>query len=374
MRILIVCTCPILPELGLAQGHLNLAAALRKVGHEVMVWSPLPVKTGMHWAVHAWNVRANLRAFLRREPPFDVVDCPPVLVSRAVMQPGGRWIARSTQPDVLYGWETLRGSLGLSSQALARTAINGGWWAFNSFLTYRGMSAGHVILCHGAQERAWIAASFPWLRPKLHTYEAAISDDDRSALARVRRERRERQSRASVEPVRYLWIGRWTEHKGIDLLTAFLSSRIARSTNERFTIAGCGREGERALAALSATGCVRVVPSYRRADLPELLAAHDAGLFTSRAEGWGLVLNEMVESGLPVYATRAGGVDEIRSVLGAFVPEFPPAVGAQPPSPPGEEVFARYGARFRWDAVAERYLRALGDVRPGGGRVLACGA
>jgi glycosyltransferase involved in cell wall biosynthesis len=105
------------------------------------------------------------------------------------------------------------------------------------------------------------------------------------------------------------------------------------------------------------------VPLFSRADLPLLLAEHDAGLFTSRAEGWGLVLNEMIESGLPVYATRAGGVDALRSVLGSFVQEFPPPPGAIPPLQPDPGTRGRYEARFRWLTIAERYLEAIVSAR-----------
>jgi glycosyltransferase involved in cell wall biosynthesis len=146
----------------------------------------------------------------------------------------------------------------------------------------------------------------------------------------------------------------------------FLRDRIDAGTSDAFTIAGCGPDGENALRPLSARGRVRVIPAFARAELPELLAAHDAGLFTSDVEGWGLVLNEMVEAGLPIYAATAGGVPEIRSVLGSFIGTFPPPSGAPLPPWPTDEAFAKYEARFRWSAIAEHYMESI-STEPGSG-------
>jgi glycosyltransferase involved in cell wall biosynthesis len=362
MRILIACPCPIDRELGAAQVHLNLAAALRARGHDAVVWALPTHFPGTHWTQSPLRARGALRSFLRREEPFDVVDCAPVFVSRRAPDPrvaNVRWVARSTQPDALYLWETVRGSLGRSRRAIARTAKDGAWWAFCSLLACDGMSAANHVVCHSSTEKEWIGATFPWLRSKVHTYGAALSSEDKDRLALVRRARR---ARGRAHAARYIWLGRWIDQKGTAALTTFLSARL-QATESVFTVAGCGAEGEQALAPLTVTGRVRVVPSYRRSELPGLLADHDAGLFTSRVEGWGLVLNEMVESGLPVYATRAGGVDEIRSMLGPFVQDFPPPIDPTLPAQPTEETFARYDASFSWDAVAGRYLEALDRTR-----------
>ena len=108
---------------------------------------------------------------------------------------------------------------------------------------------------------------------------------------------------------------------------------------------------------------LRVVPSFSRAELPDLLAIHDAGLFTSQAEGWGLVLNEMIEAGVPVYATNAGGVAPLRAVLPWCLCPNSPAVGAPMPDPPSEAAFALYRERFSWQSVARRYVASLPAAR-----------
>jgi glycosyltransferase involved in cell wall biosynthesis len=355
MRILIVCPCPIQLELGAVQVHLNLAASLRELGHTVRVWSPFPLRE-VHFAASVLKMRTMLGSFLRSGEVFDVVDCPAYLLRGSFVDTKTTWVARSVQPDILYFWESLRGQARSSVGAMTRTAARTAWMAGIAALIQRGWAVSDVVMCFGRTERAWISDWFPWLRPKLRSYDGAISEADRAELASVRHARR---PRSENQPVRYLWIARWADHKGTDTLLAFLRARVAEGTNERFTIAGCGPIGAQALAPLAHSGLVRAVPEFTRADLPGLLAAHDAGLFTSRVEGWGLVLNEMVESGLPVYATTAGGIDDIRSVLGPFIQNFPPPPGAPLPSPPSAEALARYEARFRWPTIAASYVASI---------------
>lgn len=361
MRVLIFCPCPIDRELGAAQVHLNLSAALRARGHVAAVWAPPPLPEAIPPRLGLWWARAQLEKKLRQDEPFDVIDCPPVLPCRRLVDSGGRWVARSTQPDALYAWHQIRGNLRPSMRALRHAVVDGLWGGFVAVTAYQGMRAAHVVVCHSEREKAWLGDTFPSLRSRLHAYGGAISDEERAILARVRRTRQRNTGRAA----RFLWIGRWTQHKGIDTLLTFLRSRLDRPTDETFTIAGCGQEGLNALAPFHDSGRVRVVPSYGRRELPDLLASHDAGLFTSHVEGWGLVLNEMVEAGLPIYATPAGGVDELRAVFGSFVQAFPPAVDSTMPPQPTEETFVRYESAFSWSAVADRYLKALGQAGVG---------
>jgi glycosyltransferase involved in cell wall biosynthesis len=352
-----ISVCPIQPELGAAQVHINLASALRQLGHSVRLWSPHPLPQGLHWTSELRELRGKLRTLLRSGEAFDVVDCSPHLVALGRECARGtkpRWIARSVQPDLLYIRESLRAEAhklnipGVAAQATSAAVV--------SALVYAGWRASEVVMSFGSTERAWMSQTFPWLRGKLRSYDGAAAEEDRTALAAVRRRRQPPRPNGSV---RYIWIGRWSAHKGVSTLMRFLQERIDAGTSDAFTIAGCGPDGESALRHLSATGRVRVVPTFARAELPDLLADHDAGLFTSGVEGWGLVLNEMVEAGLPIYATTAGGVADIRSVLGSFIGSFPPPQRAFLPAPLTEDAFARYESRFRWSAIAERYVESI---------------
>jgi glycosyltransferase involved in cell wall biosynthesis len=362
MRILMVCICPVRPELGAAQVHINLARSLVDLGHSVRLWSPHPLSQSMHWTVELLEMRAKLRALLRSNEEFDIVDCPPQLVplTRGYRKRlRTRWVARTVQPDLLYFWEELRRYCIENPQDIAGMLSLTTWSAGVGALICTGWMMSDVVMCFGSVERAWMERMFPRLRAKLGSYDGAISDENRIELATVRRQR---PLKNPGDAVRYIWIGRWSAHKGISLLMRFLRERVDAGTKDTFTIAGCGPDGERALAPLVGSRQVCVVPAFTRAELPGLLAAHDAGLFTSSVEGWGLVLNEMIEAGIPVYATNAGGVADIRSVLGSFVDVFPPMAGTPLPQPPTEKTIEQYEKRFRWRSIAIGYLESISTL------------
>lgn len=134
-----------------------------------------------------------------------------------------------------------------------------------------------------------------------------------------------------------------------------MRERAAAFPLDTFTLAGCGSEAAGDLPpGLVAAGRLRLLPTFRREELPDLLARHDAGLFTSTSEGWGLCLNEMLETGLPVAATPAGGVEDLRPYWGPQLRAFPPRgeIAATAPEP-GD--LARYFARFSWEEIGRRY-------------------
>jgi hypothetical protein len=102
--------------------------------------------------------------------------------------------------------------------------------------------------------------------------------------------------------------------------------RLARRPDERFTIAGCGVPGEQAVRReLGADPRVVVRPHFDRAQIGGLLAEHDRGLSTSRAEGWGLNVQEMLEAGMTVHATPEGAFIDLAPFFPETLRPFPPA-------------------------------------------------
>jgi glycosyltransferase involved in cell wall biosynthesis len=203
-------------------------------------------------------------------------------------------------------------------------------------------------------------ARFPWTCSKLQWYVNALAPEDQSALAVVRAQRIPRERPG----LRFLWIGRWVPQKGTRRLVAWIAERAAIGPLDTFTVAGCGPDAARELPqALLASGRVRVVESFRRPELPALLAAHDAGLFTSEVEGWGLSLNEMLESGLPVFAVRAGGVPDLTPFFARKLRPFPPPPDLKPdlnlPGAAEDPASSHYLAHFTWDAIAAAYEREV---------------
>jgi glycosyltransferase involved in cell wall biosynthesis len=137
----------------------------------------------------------------------------------------------------------------------------------------------------------------------------------------------------------------------------FVMERSQTRPGDTFTFAGTGTSD---LPELH--GCpgdrVRIVPSFARPELPALLASHDVGLFTSRVEGWGLSLSEMLESGMVVFATRAGGVPDL-------APFFPASLRTFPPPPRVESLELEdlasngYYRQFDWNTIAAAYEQAV---------------
>ncbi len=360
MRILLVTHAPLQPEFGAAQAAIHLAAALCARGHDALAWStePLPAAAAARsWSTWWWQ-RRRIEDYLAASPPFDLLDLPAVSISRRIAA-HPRVVARSVQPDLLYfgaaiaaqlrrpRWSSLRFAVHLPTLGLVSGAILQGW-----------RRAG-LLLCLGTHETDWMRRRFPWTREKLETYVDAIAPEDQEIFAGIRRQRRERVPQAGPRPLRFLWIGRWVPQKGTALLLRFLAERARSHPEDTFTLAGCGPQAERECPPeLVRSGRLRLVPSFPRSALPRLLEEHDAGLFTSAVEGWGLSLNEMLESGLPVFATRAGGMADLAPYFPTTLRPFPPPADVDLPGLPGpaEDLTANgYFARFTWASVAREY-------------------
>jgi glycosyltransferase involved in cell wall biosynthesis len=365
MRVLVVSHPPLEAELGAAQIALHLAAALRRRGHDARAWSPEPLPAG----TRGWNLwrrqREGIERFAAAAGPFDVIDTPALTASPKVAR-AGRLVVRSVQPEMRYLLHGVARDLGRrpSPRALARALVG----CRQGAAIVNGWRRGQKVLCLGSLELAWMRRRFPFWHAKLGCYDCAPAPAERAALAAVRRQRNAAGARAPLaEGVRFLWIGRWAAHKGTARLLRFLAARAVSHPADTLTLAGCGRGPERDLpAAWLRDGRVNIVATFERTALPALLAAHDAGLFTSDVEGWGLSLNEMLESGLPVYATAAGAVEDLLPFFpGTLRPFPPPDHGGVAPAAPVDLGANGYEARFNWDAIAGAYERQA--LAPGSG-------
>lgn len=344
---------PLSAELGAAQLALNLAEALRDRGHDAVAWSPDPLPPDTKW----WNLwlRQTRAAeeHAERHGPFDVIDTPAVSASARLKAAAGRLVVRSMQPELRYLYEDLKADLTHRVVPSPRAVANAGVGLARTRAIVGGWRRADRIVCLGSHELDWMRRRYPQWTGKMTHYVCAPTRADREALAAARRSRWGK-ARPQEEGTRFLWIGRWAAHKGTRTLLRFLAARAASHPKDRFTLAGCGEAPRRDLpAAWLDSGLVRLVPSYSRAELPDLLAGHDAGLFTSTVEGWGLSLNEMLEADLTVYATPAGGVADLAPYWGSRLLPFPP--GDRPFSEASELDLTGYFERFSWPEIARRY-------------------
>ncbi len=358
IRILIATHSPLSAEFGAGQMALNLAEQFRKQGHDVTLWSPHPMPYLPRWWQQLQNaqlVRAKLDEFLDSREPFDVIDSTARLITQKVSRSASVTVSRSVQPDILY---IASGFLNPKDKGLKKIGLfifNALFGLFCIFLSLQGWSRATYILCLGSLELEWMKKWFPWWKNKLFFYLNTISEDEQIELAKIRLNRTQHEQ----EGIRFIWIGRWVPHKGIKKLVKFIAQRTISNPQDTFTIAGCGDSPEQDFPSeIIQSGKLKIVPSFKRNELYSLLANHNVGLFTSNVEGWGLILNEMLESGLPVFATRSGGVPELQPFFETLMP-FPPPEHFTPTFWDCSKSLKNYYASYNWEKIAEIYAEIL---------------
>jgi glycosyltransferase involved in cell wall biosynthesis len=102
--------------------------------------------------------------------------------------------------------------------------------------------------------------------------------------------------------------GRLVPIKNVELL-AQIVREAQRSPRLLFLVVGDGIDRSK-LQSLTA-GCSNIQLAGWRQDMPELWAAADVGLVTSRNEGTPSALIEAMASGKPFVATTVGGVIDL---------------------------------------------------------------
>ena len=353
LRILIVTHSPLLAEFGASQVAINFGEALKELGHDVTVWSPQPLPPQMKWWQTLRHMRIRVDAFINSQEAFDLIDSPSSFITSR-MRKSAIVISRSTQPAILY----LKSDFAIPSRwslsQLIRLPFHYLYTLFHVYLVLQGWQKANYILCLGSLELHWMKKWFPFWRNKVFMYLNALSTSDQAALAKVRDQRQQQ----STDKLRFLWIGRWTAHKGIHALLNFIHDWSTERPHDTFTIAGCGYDAEKDCPQfLMQRGTLKILPSFKREELFSLLAAHNVGLFTSKVEGWGLSLNEMLESGMPVFATSAGAVADLQSFFSTLQP-FPPPLHFHL-TLQQMKVFDEYYKTFSWQQIAQHYLQSV---------------
>jgi len=117
------------------------------------------------------------------------------------------------------------------------------------------------------------------------------------------------------EPIWFGCIGRLNSIKGHKYFLEAAARVAAACPQARFLIAGAGSEGRRAefasRAAQMGLSDRLVIDGYVE-DLPTVLASLDVGVIASiGSEGSSRIALEMMASGLPLVATKVGGIPEI---------------------------------------------------------------
>jgi glycosyltransferase involved in cell wall biosynthesis len=353
MRILIATHSPLSAEFGAGQMAINLVTALRNQGHDVTLWSPQPMPNLTRWWQQIQvlrSMRSKLDTFLDSQDSFDVIDCSGIPISKKVAT-SAIVVYRSVQPDILYIVSSLLNIQNKGIEQLLLLPFNCLVALSCIYLIMQGWGRANYILCLGSLELKWMSKWFPWWRGKLFSYVNALSKNEQLELQKVRSERRDLDS----EGLNFLWIGRWVAHKGVSKLVKFIIQRAATNQHDTFTIAGCGTNAERDFPPeLIKAGKVKIIPSFKRSEVYTLLANCNVGLFTSDVEGWGLTLNEMLESGMPVFGTAAGGYADLQPFFKTLMP-FPPPAQFTPEFMSEYQDLDTYYRNCSWDKIAKIY-------------------
>ena len=124
---------------------------------------------------------------------------------------------------------------------------------------------------------------------------------------------------------RLLFVGRLVQVKGLPVLFDAIAQLRQDRPNINLTIVGDGPDRQRLVEQARERGIqenVRFLGNQSQSQVRELLGQADAFVMSSFAEGVPVVLMEAMAAGLPVVATRVGGVAELveDGVSGFLVP------------------------------------------------------
>jgi glycosyltransferase involved in cell wall biosynthesis len=244
---------------------------------------------------------SSVRRALRVEAAVAPIDIVHVHVESALLR-----FARTVLPDVPRIF-TAHGIVGAASAKFWLTARAINWWADLACVVSRDDLDRFVAA--GADPRKLRLVSNGVAAP-------ATTADGRAAMA----------GRLGVVPGRDLVVGilaRLETEKGIDLLlraAARLKDDVPRLV---VAIAGTGRQEQRLKALAEELGIADRVrfPGFVK-EVGDFLGCLDIYAQPSRAEAFGLGVTEAMSAGLPVVATRVGGLPEqvVDGETGILVP------------------------------------------------------
>lgn len=164
-----------------------------------------------------------------------------------------------------------------------------------------------AMLCVSRYLFDQIAEVFPHHVPKLRIVPNVIDFDDFAVRPEPPR-----------DPLRLLYLGRLTEHKGVRVLVEGFARIAAQEPAATLTLVGSGpleqqlRDRARELGVADR---VRVRPPVPAEQVAAVMHEHDVLVHASRVETFGMTVVEAVATGLPVLVARSAGPQETMAGL-----------------------------------------------------------
>jgi glycosyltransferase involved in cell wall biosynthesis len=119
-----------------------------------------------------------------------------------------------------------------------------------------------------------------------------------------------------TKPRKLIFVGRFVEQKGLDLLLLALSQLSKNNQSFSLTLVGDGPERpkiEKLAIKLNIMDSINFTGQIPHENIPNLLQKHDIFVLPSRYEGFGVAVIEAMSVGLPCLVTRCGGPEFIVS-------------------------------------------------------------
>ena len=313
MRILLTIHHALDANTGAPGVTVQLAAALRALGHEAVVysWDDLPAALGARAkeaSFPAWAGARIRRAALEGVDVVDASTCDawPWLLARSGLR------ARDRGPAVVtrtHGLEhTFRDARAAEARrsgerigALER-AYHGFWRLRETELTLRLADAA-LFLNSADRDRAVRELGVAGARA--HVVANGIPDEFTTLPPPAPRD---------GAPLRFVQLGSWSPRKGIAATAEAVGGVLAAQPGSELLVLGSGSADPAAIRA-AFPGEVRervaVHPAFEREELPALVRDHDVLLQPSLAEGFSLALLEGMACGLAPVATRVGAAADV---------------------------------------------------------------
>ncbi len=120
---------------------------------------------------------------------------------------------------------------------------------------------------------------------------------------------RRRSSPQAKRSIRFLYCGQLIKRKGVDLLLEAFTRLVEEGRDISLTLAGEGPLRKEFESSLSPAVSEKVnFLGFRPVnDLPQIFAESDIFILPSRHDGWGVVVNQAIATGMPVIATNQVG-------------------------------------------------------------------